>query len=188
MNAKNQLFEILQNLGCSETCAAFTPTSCSSGYCSTLVITFPDRRQITGTGNAQRRTDAEIVAAQDAIQKIRAQHPDLCVDWDKIYCQAQAGDALIKLSVYLSTEQKKAHDKSLLLQSLESDSRLARVFDLWASQGEPGLSMWGSDLSEKRKATLVEALLWRRFGEQVISGSAIEHLQFILNLLSAKVL
>jgi hypothetical protein len=67
---------------------------------------------------------------------------------------------------------------------LESGPHLAEVFDQWKTQGDPDLAMWGTDLSEKRKATLVEAMLWRRFGIQVIAADATAQLQSLLKTLA----
>lgn len=184
-NAKNRLLELLKNLGCSEDCADFQPKSLSSSgfHQSTVVIGFPDGRIIQGTGEGSRKSYADIAAAKDAIEKWSNSYQDLLVNWAEINVQAQAGDALIKLGIYLSTAIKSASDKSLQLQRLESDSHLAMVFDYWKAQGDPDLAIWGANLGEKRKATLVEALLWQRFGTQVISTNASEQLQALMQMI-----
>jgi hypothetical protein len=184
-NAKNQLLELLKNLGCSEDCADFQPESMSpSGlHQSTVVVSFPDSRTVQGSGRGSRKADADIAAAKDAIEQLSNNYPDLIVNWAEINVQAQAGDALIKLGIYLSTAIKSASDKSLQLQRLESDSHLARVFDYWKAQGDPDLAIWGANLGEKRKATLVEALLWQRFGTQVISTNAFGQLQALIKMI-----
>lgn len=181
-NSKNQLFELLKNLGCSEDCADFQSESMSpsSFHQSTVVVSFPDGRTVQGFGRGSRKSDADIAAAKDAIDQLFNKYSDLIVDWADIKVQAQAGDALIKLGIYLSTSIKSASDKSLQLQSLESDPHLARVFDYWKTQGDPDLAIWGTNLGEKRKATLVEALLWKRFGSQVLSTNASEQLQALI--------
>jgi hypothetical protein len=184
-NAKNQLLELLKNLGCSEDCANFQSESMSpSGlHQSAVVVNFPDGRTVQGSGKGARKSDADIAAAKDAIEQLSNNYPDLMVDWADINVQAQAGDALIKLGIYLSTSIKSSSDKSLQLQSLESDPHLAQVFDYWQAQGDPDLAIWGTNLGEKRKATLVEALLWRRFGTQVISTNASEQLQALIKMI-----
>lgn len=187
-NTKNQLFELLRNLGCNESCADFKcePLTINGPHRSTVVVIFPDERRVCGTGVGQRSSDADIAAAQVALDLLHSNHQYLVVDWEKIYLEAQAGDALIKLSVYLSPELENASEKSKFLQSFESDSNLASVFDLWKSQGDPDLAMWGTNLGEKRKATLVEALLWQRFGTQVIRDGAKKQLQSLLKTLRTK--
>ena len=184
-NAKKQLIELLKNLGFSEDDASFKrePISPNSSHRSTVVVIFPDGREVCGTGVGQRKTDADIAAARVVLDLLHSNHPDLCVNWKEIKAEAQAGDALIKLGVYLSTGLNNADEKSKLLQSLESDAHLAIVFDRWKRDGNLDLAMWGSNLGEKRKATLVEALLWRRFGSQVIASDALPQLQSLLKIL-----
>jgi len=86
-NAKNQLLELLKNLGCSEICATFKPesTSSSSGLRSTVVVTFPNGCQILGRSEGQRRSDADIAAAQAALSLLQSDYPNLLIDWQKIY-------------------------------------------------------------------------------------------------------
>jgi hypothetical protein len=184
-NAKNHLLELLKNLGCSEDCAVFRPQLISSGlHKSTVVVNFPDGRTVQGTGMGSRETDADISAAHAAIEQLQNEYPDLIVDWDEIKVQAQAGDALIKLGIYLSADIKRASANSLQLQRLESDFNLAQVFDQWRAQNDPDLACWGPRLGEKRKATLVEALLWQRFGQKVITADMFKQLQALIKTLT----
>jgi len=183
-NAKNQLLEVLQNLGCTEDCATFSESNCSSSARRrTVTVIFPDGREVSATGEGYRNSDADIAAAQFALDQLRSEHSDLLVDWDEIFSQAQAGDALIKLSVYLAAGLTNASDRSQLLQRMESDLHLARLFDLWRSQGDPDLAIWGPKLGEKRKATLVESLLWQRFGERVLTPNAATQFEPMLKTL-----
>jgi hypothetical protein len=183
-NAKNQLQELLQDLGCDRNCADFQPSPpLSYLHGSTVTVTFPDGRSVRGTGEGMRISDADIAAAQAALKQMRIDYADLFIDWDVVSVEAQAGDALIKLGVYCSKEFKTAEDKSKRLQTLESDKHLAKIFDQWNNNGDPDLAIWGPHLSEKRKATLVEALLWRRYGQQVISVTAPKQLQSLLESL-----
>jgi hypothetical protein len=185
-NAKNRLLELLKNIGCIEDCVQFQTTSPPIPYAqhSTVVlVSLPDGRLVKGTGENRRKTDAEIAAAMDAIEQLHRNHPDLIIDWDEIKIEAQAGDALIKLGVYLSPNRTTVGDNSKQLQNSESDSHLERVFDQWQAQGDPDLTIWGNNLSKKRKATLVEALLWRRFGMLVLTSDASEKLQSLLKTL-----
>lgn len=184
-NAKNQLLELIQNLGCVEDCAVFqpTPTLLDTLHHSSVIVEFPDGRIVRAIGKAKRKADADIAAAQVALDKVHSNHPDLLVNWDELKVEAQAGDALIKLGIYLSADFKSADDKSKQLQTLESDLYLAKVFDQWKAQGDPDLAIWGTNLGEKRKATLVEAWLWRRFGMQVVTRNAPIQLQALLKTL-----
>jgi hypothetical protein len=184
-NAKNQLLELLQNLGCDVNCADFQPSPPSPSYLHgfTVTVTFPDGHSVQGSGSGNQKSDAEIAAAQDAIDQLHHSRPDLFINWAQKNVEAQAGDALIKLGVYLSKEFMTAEDKSKRLQTLESDKHLAKIFDQWKNINDPGLAIWGPHLSEKRKATLVEALLWQRFETQVISVTAPKQLRSLLESL-----
>jgi hypothetical protein len=185
-NAKNRLLELLKNIGCTEDCVQFqtTPPPIPHAQHSTVVlVSLPDGRLVKGTGENRRKTDAEIAAAMDAIEQLHRNHPDIIIDWDEIMIEAQAGDALIKLGVYLSPNRTTVGDNSKQLQNSESDAHLERVFDQWQAQGDPDLTIWGNNLSKKRKATLVEALLWRRFGMIVLTSDASEKLQSLLKTL-----
>jgi hypothetical protein len=182
-NAKNKLQELLNDLGCAGNCIDFQHTSVSDFYRSTVMVKFPDGRTVQGTGEGQRRANADIAAAQDALDRVARIYPYLLVDWKKLGIEAQAGDALIKLGVYLSVESKSAEDNSNRLQVSETDAHLAKVFDRWKAQNERDLAIWGSDLGEKRKATVIEALLWRRHGQNVIAANAPAQLASLLKTL-----
>jgi hypothetical protein len=182
-NAKNKLQELLDNLGCAGNCIDFRSTPLAGLHCSTVTVTFPDGRIVRGTGKGHRKSDADIAAAKDALDRVKKEYPDLLVDWDKLDIEAQAGDVLIKLSVYLSPEWKSAEDNSNRLKNIENNAHLARVFDRWKAQNDPRLAIWGTNLNEHRKATLVEALLWQGYGQQVITTDAPAKLATLLNKL-----
>lgn len=50
----------------------------------------------------------------------------------------------------------------------------------WKAQNDPRLAVWGTNLSEHRKATLVEVLLWQEYGQQVIAANAPAQLADLL--------
>ena len=147
-NAKNKLQELLDELGCAGNCIDFRSIPLSDSHSSTVVVTFPDGRIVSGTGEGHRKSDADITAAQDALNRVEKEHPDLLVDWDELNIQAQAGDALIKLGVYLSPELKSTAAKSKGLQNVETNAHLAKVFDRWKAQNDPRLAIWGTNLKE----------------------------------------
>jgi hypothetical protein len=182
-NAKNKLQELLDNLGCAGNCIDFQHTSVSDFYRSTVMVKFPDGRTIQGIGEGQRKANADIAAAQDALDRVDRIYPYLLVDWDELNIQAQAGDALIKLGVYLSPELKSTAAKSKGLQNVETNAHLAKVFDRWKALDDPRLAIWGTNLNEHRKATLVEALLWQGYGQQVITVNAPTQLADLLSTL-----
>ena len=172
-NAKNQLQELLRNLGCCiHTCLNFQHAPVSNSYSSTVTVTFPDGRIVQGAGTGPSKPDADIAAAQDTLDRVKRIYPYLLVDWKKLGVEAQAGDALIKLGVYLSAESKSAAENSFRLKDSEPNAHLAKVFDRWKANKDPRLAIWGTDLSKHRKATLVEALLWQGYGQQVIADNA----------------
>lgn len=184
-NPKNQLQEFLANLGWTEDQCKFKSEQISpfGWHCSTVTVTLNDRT-VEASGQGSRRLNAESNAARAILEKLHNEHPDLVVNWDEINEHAQAGDALIKLAVYISEDLDSASNKSKKLQSLESDTHLAKIFDQWKSQDHPVLAMWGNHLSEKRKATLVEALIWRHFRNKVIASNAASHLKSLLKTLA----
>ncbi|WP_009630146.1 hypothetical protein [Synechocystis sp. PCC 7509] len=185
-NAKNQLLELLQNLGCNN-CIDFKFICLSPNlYRSTIIIEFPNGQVICENVENESKSEANLLVAQHTFDRILSNYPEFLVNWDEINIEAQAGDALIKLSVYLSNQSKNSHDKSKQLQQLESDSNLAKIFDCWKAQSNPELAIWGTYLSEKRKATLVEALLWRRFSKQILTINAPMELEVLLGTLQSK--
>ena len=184
-NAKNKLQELLDSLGCAGNCIDFrsTPLANANLYCSNVTVTFPDGRIVRGTGKGRRKPDADITAAQDALDLVAQIYPYLLVDWEKLGVEAQAGDALIKLGVYLSPELESTEAKSNQLQNIETNAHLAKVFDRWKAQNDPRLAVWGTNLSEHRKATLVEVLLWQGYGQQVIADNAPTQLAALVSTL-----
>ena len=183
-NARNELDKLLKNLGCNETdnendytTEEITP----QGYFqSTLEVRFPDGRVVRGHGEGQGKANARIAAAQDVIDKLRCSYEYLEVNWDEINVEAQAGDALIKLGIYLSEDLTKSSDKSMRLQQLEPDDHLVEVFDHWKENADSDLAKWGDGLGQKKKSTVIESLLWQRYGKKIIDANAIKLLQSLL--------
>jgi hypothetical protein len=183
-NAKNKLQELLRDLGgCIHSCINFQHSTISSLYSSSVTVTFPDGRIVRGTGSGHSKPNADIAAAQNALNRVEKEYPDLLVDWDKLDVEAQSGDVLIKLGVYLSVESKSAEDNSNRLKNIENNAHLAKIFDRWKAQNDIRLAIWGTNLNEHRKATLVEALLWQSYGRQVIAVNAPAQLEDLLNTL-----
>ncbi|MBT9316915.1 putative dsRNA-binding protein [Leptothoe spongobia] len=69
-NAKNQLHEFLQALGYETTQATFQTENLASGWESTVTVRFFCNRVVQGTGQGQRKTEAEIAASQNVIHRI----------------------------------------------------------------------------------------------------------------------
>jgi len=184
MDAKSQLFKLLQSIGhTGEDITDYQSYSNGNGHSCDLTVTFPNGLEIYGYGTGAKITQAEIAASQDVIDQLHESHPELIVDWDKIYVDAQAGDALIKLGVYLSGNLN-VSDNSLDLQRIETNKRLAKVFDKWQRDKDPDLAVLGNHLSEHKKASVVEALLWRRYNKQVITSDGPEHLELLIKAIT----
>lgn len=185
LNAKNQVLELLDARGLPRSRALFTSHQIGVGpWMSTLVLDLPDRAPVTGTGTGQRKSSAEIAAAEDLLVKLEAQqHVDVL---DGVQADAQSGDALVKLVAYLATGLDGPEARSFWLQQHESDGWLAGVFDRWYADGDPDLATYGEGLGEKNKATIVEALIWRRFGARVLAPGAIEALDELRQLLARR--
>jgi hypothetical protein len=184
-NAKSHLLEFLKDLGYSEKLAVFktSPQPRSGVFHSTVNIVLPGDCEIYGAGEGHRRSDAESAVAQAVLDQLHSNYPDLFVDWTKIRVEAQAGDALIKLGAYLTLGCNSASSSSQLLQNTETNLHLAQIFGRWRSQGEPELAIWGPNLSKTKKATLVEALLWRRFSKRVLTSNATTELRVMIDSL-----
>lgn len=189
INAKSQLLELLDSLGSDRSCADYKskPIFPNGPHRSTLEVTFADGCRVSGTGVGQSIAEAEVLASQVVLDLLHTNYRYLFVDWETVLIDAQAGDALIKLGAYLSPSGKNSSEKSESLQNVESNFYLASVFDHWKSLGDRDLAMWGSNLGKDKKATLVESLLWRRFGSNLITDGAKQQLQMLLETLETKV-
>ena len=174
LNAKNRLYEFVKELGCYEQCVQYQSSSSSpnGNFISQATVTFADGRKVVGTGSSFKKVEAEIAAAEHALSIIAETHQDMQIDWKQVFMEAQAGDALIKLCAYLSESFETAEQKSLWLQTLESDEHLADIFDRLQSQNDSSVSIFGPNLGSKRKATWIEALIWREFGALCLSANA----------------
>jgi len=184
-NAKNQLSELLESIGYLKEVMQFSnyKTNNSNFHSINLKVIFANDLIVEGVGGGENKKEAEFAASQDVINQLHESHPDLIVDWDKIYVDAQAGDALLKLGVYLSGNLN-VSDNSLDLQRIETNKRLAKVFDKWQRDKDPDLAVLGNNLSEHKKASWVEALLWRRYNKQVITSDGPEHLELLIKAIT----
>lgn len=169
-NAKNRLKELLESLGSTlERGADIRTQQVPPGaWESTVTVKVPGLPEATGSGRSHQRRKAEIAAAEVALRSLR----DVGPDWPSVFRDAQAGDALLKLSAYLAEDLGSAEAASRWLQACESDDALASVYDQWKAAGDEDLLRYGPGLGTELKASLVEALLWRRFGARVLGPEA----------------
>lgn len=187
MNARNQLQELLQKRGLPLNLADYDSHQPYPGapWKSTVTGSLPDRQPVSGTGTGSRKSDAEVNAAEDALSRLNADEAKAASEWDPIRAEAQAGDALLKLAAYLADDLDSPEAKSAWLQVNESDAKLAWIFDRWQLAGDPDVSNYGAGLGEKYKSTLVEAILWRRYGRRVLGPEAAEALGELRRALTA---
>lgn len=186
-NPRNALDERLRSIGV-RTEDHRTVTWAATGhqqFQATVQVTLPTGEQVSATGPPSAGKGPTASAACRALlDQLAASHPHYFADWEQQRLDAQRGDALIKLAAYLAPTPETAAETSRWLQRSEADQWLAALFDRWRAAGDPDLLHWGTHLSTKRKATLVEAIIWRRFGARILAPDADGHLAGIRTLLS----
>ena len=70
-----------------------------------------------------------------------------------------------------------------MLVDFGSLAKISKAFDRWKAHNDPRLAIWGTNLSEHRKATLVEVLLCQNYGQQIIVANAPAQLAALLKTL-----
>ncbi len=164
-NAKNYLQNFIQKLGhLPERALHYDSRAAGEGFESTVTLQL-DGRDLTGAGFGFNKKEAEKDAANSLLQRIYHDHPDLNRDWTLIRMEAQAGDALIKLCIYLNDNYASAAEKSYWLQTFETDQKMTEIFDEMHADRDPRVTIFGKNLGAKRKATYIEALIWREYGQ-----------------------
>lgn len=156
-------------------------------FVAKVVLSLPGLPSLKAEGPPSKgKKLTEQAAFQRLLELLLEKTGDWGLDWDQTVQDAQAGDALIKLAAYLSPALGSAEASATWLQTFESDGHLAATFDRLQQAGEPSLAGWGPRLSQKRKATLVEALVWRRFGPTVLGEQAPKGMAQVLALLGQR--
>ena len=178
--AKNQIQEIVTSLGWPDYYVQYDskflgPRNWESKV--TIPKVFPG---VSGTGKGSRRSEADVKAAEMVLPQL----PDVKSEWSRSMRDAQAGDALIKLAAYTAEVTISAYGASLWLQLFENDNVLAANFDRWKAEGIEEFRAYGPNLGTNLKATLVETLVWRRFGPRVLTPGAAEALKEIVYLVA----
>ena len=179
-NAKNRLLELYQANGWHLDWTGMfkrEATGLSGGWKSTIDHTMPDGRRLVGTGEANRASQADIGAVAAALCDL-----DTYDDEPEVMADAQPGDALIKLAAYLTMADASPEERSDWLQKNETDPRLAALFDRLWDVGDPDVRKYGRGRGEKYKASVVEALIWRRFRDQVLAPGAESALAQVFEL------
>jgi hypothetical protein len=181
MNAKTVLLEKLVAHGLSTCDRRFAHNGGPGGWESTLTLTLPSGATYTGFGSASTKAQADVLACVPIVELL----PVILAEFGAQTIagrgvDAQAGDALLKLAVYADPGEHSAAERSVWLQRNESDAALALVFDRWLAEGDPDVLAFGVGLGEKRRATAVEALIWRRYANRVLAPGATEALSELL--------
>ncbi|TNE90339.1 MAG: hypothetical protein EP330_08460 [Deltaproteobacteria bacterium] len=176
LNAKNQVQELLQRRGFPVNWGAMLTTRPfpGGGFVSRLRHELPTGEVLEGEARAPRATAATIAACEDALSR-----SSLGLDAG-LQADAQAGDALIKLTAYALLGEGPS-ERSRWLQRHESDAHLATVFERWWHAEDAEVRQYGLALGKKARATIVEALIWRRFGPQLLRGAPLGEVLDVLS-------
>ena len=175
MDGKCRMKEFLESIGQAQELCAFLPrqTGLSGGWHVVATLFLPNRPPLSAEGAGNRLSDAEADAATQILEELD-QEVLMAVVGPRLQREAQAGDALLKLAGYLGAASPEAG--SLWLQGRESNAALASVYDAWVAGGDPDLQLYGGALGVVRKATIVEALIWRRYRSRILSTGAADAL------------
>lgn len=173
-NSKNDLFELFKELGFLEDVVHFSNShqKDQNVFVSTVRVELKGKGIIEARGFDRTVKNAEKDASKYLLELIHQNHRELLIDWDEVKKEAQLGDVLIKLYAYLSDDTETAAAKSMWLQKNETDKNLADIFDTLQAQNHASVSLFGNNLGAKRKATWIEALIWRMYGDKILSPTA----------------
>jgi len=182
-NAKNRLQELIQARGWTVTwddVLTREQLGLSGGWRATLEVVLPSGVRLLGTGDGNSKSEADVAAIAAALDDF-----DVGEEEAGVFADAQGGDALIKLAAYVVKADLSPEGRSQWLQAHEADAYLARVFDQLWEAGDADVRGFGRRRGEKFKASVVEALIWRRFRQKVLSETARASLEDIIQLLAA---
>ncbi|MFK7933861.1 MAG: hypothetical protein AB8G22_10140 [Saprospiraceae bacterium] len=182
LNPKNYLAELIKEWGYPDQFVKYkTYAADESTFVSQVHLPFNNGLEPRATGTAPRKKDAEKAAAAALFAVIKKDFPQLLIDWQEIFIEAQAGDALVKLAAYVSPQLNTPEKKSNWLQLHETDLRFETIFDELYNRRDPRVSFFGKNLGKKRKATFIEALIWRTYQKMLIGEKQREILAAIFS-------
>lgn len=157
--------------------------SVPGGFRSTVAVTLPNGSRYSAEGTGTRKTFASEDAARRLLPEL-LEDPTYGEEADRtLWVDALAGDGLIKLAVYLDPGDDDKVRRNATLNRLEANVRLAALFDVLHEAGDPRVICWGTGLGVHRKATVVEAMLWRTFSARILRPDAASALGEVLTLL-----
>lgn len=173
-NPKNELLEFLQDLGYAPSNLKFKYHGVESGnHVATATLQLKEVLKVEQTGySSSDKKSAEMNACASILQTLQEQHGDLIIDWETVFIEAQAGDALVKLCSYLLNDLSTAAEKSYWLQRVETDQKFAKIFDRLYTAKDPAVAFFGKNIGAKRKATWIEALIWREYKDDILHPTA----------------
>lgn len=150
-------------------------------FVATVSVVLPSGQTVQAEGRESiGKGETTLSACSSVLDLIRQAHPEYFQPWETIRLEAQAGDALIKLATYLATDFTSTKKTSEFLQKFETNKNLGFIFDTQRQNGNPFFSIWGEHLSPDRKGTLVEAWIWQRYKQKVVSSQFQDHLAKVL--------
>ncbi|MCI4671810.1 MAG: hypothetical protein MRZ79_26950 [Bacteroidia bacterium] len=184
-NSKNDLHELVKNIGYLEEVLSFSTFKRydSIEFTSEASLSLNGELTLSGEGIGETKTKAEIAACQQILHTIKRDYKHLLIDWEQVKKEAQIGDVLVKLNAYLSPELRTAEEKSLWLQEIESDKNFAELFNSLKEEGDEAVAFFGSNLGAKKKATWIEALVWKKYGEQILSPNSAHAFEDMMQFL-----
>ncbi|MFK7979156.1 MAG: putative dsRNA-binding protein [Saprospiraceae bacterium] len=183
---KNKLQEFAQNIGYLADSIRYESLAISQGqtfFKSKVQVSFNLGIRITEEGIGATKLVAQNNAAAAALKTLKANHPELAVNWKTVDMEAQAGDALIKLAAYLTDKLSSSEAKSRWLQRVESDANLEAMFDKLHQEQDPSVAMFGKNIGKKHKATWMEALIWEWFNNKGLPPTLKQNLQVVFDFL-----
>lgn len=182
-NPKNKLAELIKEWGYPDQFVKYRSyDTAGNGFVSEVHLPFNNGIEPRARGTGPRKKEAEKAAAAALLSLIKSDFPQLMINWQAIFIDAQAGDALVKLAAYVSPKLNTPEKKSKWLQEHETDARFEAIFDRMHSRRDPRVAFFGKNLGKKRKATFIEALIWRTYQDAFVQGRQQQVLKEIFSL------
>jgi hypothetical protein len=182
-NTRSQLESLLGHIGlvAKDHISVSEHQTGEQAFVAIVTVVLPSGQTLEAEGRESvGKRETTLSACSTMLNLIRHAHPEYFQPWEDIRLEAQAGDALIKLAAYLAIDFTSAKSTSEFLQKFEANKHLGFVFDAQRQSGNPFFSAWGEHLSPERKGTLVEAWIWRRYGQKAVSPELQDHLTSVL--------
>lgn len=169
-NAKNEILEWLQALGWPKRSLFSEGLTATPPHRVRATLSVPQLDVLlSAEAEDWSKSAADVSACEMILAELRSRHSEFLIDFDKLFSDAQAGDALIKLAVYGWDRQLSPSERTCILQRVESDRSLANRREE-VGEDQRWAESFGPGVGQKLEATIVEAAIWRRFREAFRSG------------------